>query len=206
MELTWFRTPAGDDPGRLNLCFNAIDLHVVRGKADEVVVAHDGANLDRARLLEQVAALAGALRGLGVEPGSAVGVLLDDPLDDLLLLLACARLGAAYVALPEAGPQHLVDARRPHVVATSRSLGFGEHLPAVRLVRGFPPAEPARDVDWDLAIRAGRTDPAACADLPPDLTAFVVDDEAVSIVDALTHDSAPARRLATLVAGEPLSL
>jgi hypothetical protein len=206
MELTWFRAPSGDDPGRLNLCFNALDLHVVRGGAEDVVVRHRRGSLDRARLLEQTAALGGALRGLGVRAGQPVAALLDDELDDLLLLLACTRVGAAYVALPATAPERDLDAHRPRLLATSRPLDLRGHVPAACLVRGFPPVEETRDVDWDVALRAGGADPAACADVPADLTALVVDGVAVPVGDALTHDSGPARRLATLAAGDPLDL
>jgi propionyl-CoA synthetase len=170
------------------------------------VVRHERWTLDRARLLEQAAALGGALRGLGVRPGQPVGALLDDPLDDLLLLLACARLGAAYLVLPDGSPDTAVDAHEPRVVATSRPLEFAGHVPAACLVRGFPPADGSRDVDWDVAMRAGGTDPAACADLPPDLPAIVVDGATVPVGDVVTHGSTPARRLATLVAGDAVSL
>ena len=36
MAVTWFRAPDGDDPGTLNACYNALDIHVIRGRADEV--------------------------------------------------------------------------------------------------------------------------------------------------------------------------
>ena len=31
MQITWFRQPAGDDPGSLNLCYHAVDIAVIRG-------------------------------------------------------------------------------------------------------------------------------------------------------------------------------
>lgn len=190
----------------MNLCFDALDLNVVRGAAGDVAVVDGTARVDFATLLEQAAALGGALRGLGVEPGHAVAALLENPHDELLLLLACARLGAAYVGLPPGAAEATVDAHQPRVVALSRPLVFGTHMPAACLVRGFPPAEEHRDLAWDLALRAGRTDPAPSVELPPKATAFVVDGTAVTLADALGHDSWPGRRLATLVAGDAVEL
>ena len=33
--VTWFRAPSDDHPGILNACYNALDIHVVRGHADD---------------------------------------------------------------------------------------------------------------------------------------------------------------------------
>ena len=103
MELSWFRQPAGDDPGSLNLCYNALDRHVVHGRAEAPAVRAEGRTLDFATLLEHTAALAGAMRSLGVAPGVPVAADLDEGLDRLLVLLAALRLGAVYVEGERAG-------------------------------------------------------------------------------------------------------
>lgn len=103
MELTWFRRPAGDDPGTLNLCYNALDLHVVRGRAAAPAVRTSDRTVDYATLVEQSAALAGAMHGLGVDPGGYLGSEVTDDLDRLLVLLAALRLGAVYVDGDSAG-------------------------------------------------------------------------------------------------------
>lgn len=199
MELTWFRRPGESGTGTLNLCFNAVDLHVVRGSATAPAVRHAGGELDFAHLLEQVAALAGVLRGFAVGPGTPVAAALEDPLDRLLFLLAALRVGAVHgeLADPALDP--------PALVATSRPLPT-DAAPAVVLLRGLPVTDPEREVDWELAHRAGRTDPAACADLGPDSAAYVVDGTVVPLAEAADHDSWPGRACARLVAGEPLDL
>ena len=59
--------------GRLNTCFNALDRHVINGRADQPALVHESAysglttTLTYAQLLEQVAAFAGALRACGVD-------------------------------------------------------------------------------------------------------------------------------------------
>ena len=205
MQLTWFRAPSGDDAGTLNVCFHAVDLHVVRGAAEQPAVRHGSVVLDHATLLEQVAALGGALRGLGVEPGQAVAGSLADPLDDLLLLLACLRLAATYVALPD-DPGPLLARHTPRVVATSRPLDLPADGPAACLVRGLEPRDVGRDLDWDVALRAGRTDPAPCRDQGGDAVALAVDGVEVRARDVLDHPSRRGRRLATLAAGDLLDL
>ena len=40
--VTWFRPPIDGHPGLLNACYNALDIHVVRGRADDVAAHLDG--------------------------------------------------------------------------------------------------------------------------------------------------------------------
>lgn len=204
MELTWFRRPGPDGPGTLNLCFNAVDLHVVHARATEPAVRTATAELDFATLLERVGALAGAMRGLGIGPGSGVVGLLDDPLDRLFLLLACLRLGAVHLDLDPVADAESIARFGPHLVATSRAVDTS--AAAVVLLRGLAPEDATREVDWEIAVRAGRTDPAACVDLSPDSPAYVVGGETVSLLDLTTHDSWAGRASAALCAGGPLDL
>lgn len=211
MELSWFRRPGaghgtGEEGGTLNLCYNAVDVRVVRGEADHPAVLDGDRTVSLAVLLEQIASLAGAMRAVGVEPESAVGVLLDDPADRLLMLLACLRLGAVHVELSAESPTSGIDQHRPHLVATSRPLGYADHVPAACLVRGLPPEDESRDLDWDIAVKAGRTDPAPCAALAPGSTAYVVAGVAVPIAAAIEDDSWAGRVCATLCAGQTIDL
>lgn len=153
MELSWFRQPGEAGAGTLNLCFNAVDRHVVRGAATEPAVRHDTATLDYATLLADVAALAGTMRRLGVIEGTGVGVALDEDVDRLLVLLACLRVGAVYV-------EGDLSARATHLVVEP-----GMVDPAVRAGRADPaactelaPGTPAYVVDGEVVPLAGAAD------------------------------------------------
>ena len=61
VDVAWFRTPADGDPGTLNACYVALDLPVIRGRADDVALVIDGTDHTFARLLTEVAACAGVL-------------------------------------------------------------------------------------------------------------------------------------------------
>jgi len=193
MDLTWFRKPSADQPGTLNLCYNALDRHVIRGGAVRPALVTAARTDDFATLLEHVGALAGALRVLGVGPGARVRTSLDDPADALLAALACLRLGAVHG-----------DVEEPTVLVTSRE----EDDPAVRVrvLRGVVVADPARDVDWDLAIKAGRDEPAPCVDVAPEDPAWVHAGDVVRVRDAVGHGSGLGRALALLCDGEPVEL
>ena len=134
-----------------NVSFALLDAPVIAGLGDEPVVGE----LSHARLLEEVAALGGVLRHLGAAPAVPVVVDLEGDLDAVVAALAVARIGAVVTARDHPGA--------PVVVAWS-----GSQVPAAgrtRVVRGDLVVEP--DLEWDVMMRAGRTDPAACEVLDP---------------------------------------
>ena len=193
-EPVWFRPPTPTRPGTLNLCFGALDLPVVRGHAaEDAVRLPGGTTLDFATVLERVGALAGALRLLGVGAGDGVRLALDDPLDHLLALLACARLGAPHG-----------DTDGPVALITSREYDDGSAR--VRVLRGVPVGDPGRDVGWEQAYHAGRAEPAPCAAVEGGATAWEYAGRAVTCRDALGDDSPPGRMLAQLTARQPVDL
>lgn len=203
-ELTWFRKPGSGHPGTLNLCYNALDRHVIAGNAGLPLLAAGGSVLDVATVLERVSALAGVFRGLGVAPGEAVGIVLDDAADEVFALLAALRVGAvARVGDDAAGWVRLLVTSRADVDATA-SEGSGREDRVVRLLRGVTPVDPQWDLDWDLAFRAGREDPAPCVDVPADQPALVAGGVVVATIDAVGHDSRAGRVLGRLVAGRSL--
>ncbi|MDP3891562.1 MAG: hypothetical protein Q8Q44_10050, partial [Nocardioides sp.] len=143
---------------------------------------------------------------LGVTAGSRVVLALDDPADELLALLACARLGAVFVTVPPADLAVAVDHHRPVLVATSAPPVFGAHVPAACVVRGTPTLDPGRDLDWEMAVRAGRTQGSAVVDRSPSDPAYVVGDRVVSVGEALEPSSPHGPSLGSLVAGRPVDL
>ena len=164
-DVTWFRAPADDDPGTVNACYNALDIHVVRGRADDVVLALGGTDHTFAQLLTEVAACAGVLRAFGIGVGDRVVVGSLPPVHGVIATLAIARVGA------EAAYDNSAGARgRVQVAATEGGVAFlvdGDELP------------------WDIAILAGRTYPAHTADVPGDAVLAVHGDDTLTVLDAL---------------------
>lgn len=115
--------------GLLNTCYNALDRHVVRGRADQVALVYDSAmtgaqqTFTYAQLLEKVAAFAGGLRALGVGRGDRVVIYLPMIPEAVIAMLACARLGAVHsvvfggFAAPELAVR--IDDARPKVVVSA---------------------------------------------------------------------------------------
>lgn len=164
-DVTWFRAPADDDPGTLNACYNALDIHVVRGRADDVALALDGTDHTFAQLLTEVAACAGVLRAFGIGVGDRLVLGWVPPETAVVVVLAAARVGA-LVAYDNSAGAH----GRVQVAATEGGVAFlvdGDELP------------------WDIAMRAGRTDPAPSADVPGDAVLAVHGDDTLTVLDAL---------------------
>ncbi|QIX26247.1 propionyl-CoA synthetase [Nocardioides sp. JQ2195] len=201
MELAWFRKPGADDEGTLNLAYNILDLPVIRGRATDPAVT-GAVDLDFAGLLEQVGAVAGAFRSLGVTPGSQVGVRLDDPVRELVALLATLRLGATFVEIDASAD---LGDTTPGLLVTDTAMPFGDHVPPVVVVSGIEPGDPTRDVAWEVAHKAGATDPAGCEPVAPGTTAYVLG-ASVRTIDVAADPSRLGVVLATLLAGGPVHL
>jgi propionyl-CoA synthetase len=86
----------------LNTCYNALDRHVIAGRADQPALIHDSpvtgttATYTYAELLDLVARFAGALRGFGVGQGDRVVIYLPMVPEAVIAMLACARIGAIH--------------------------------------------------------------------------------------------------------------
>ncbi|MGZ8741649.1 MAG: propionyl-CoA synthetase [Nocardioides sp.] len=143
-----------------------------------------------AELLEKVATFAGALRGFGVEKGDRVVIYMPMIAEAVIAMLACARIGAVHsVVFGGFAPHELairIDDARPKVVVSAscgiepsrvveykpmldRALDLAEHKPDVCVVKQRPQSEATmvegRDVDWNLAMKAGRTAMAECVEV-----------------------------------------
>src|SRR5215212_824183 len=178
--------------GRLNTCFNALDRHVIAGRADQPALIHDSpvtgttTTYTYAELLDLVARFAGVLRGLGVGKGDRVVLYLPMVPEAAIAMLACARIGAVHsVVFGGFAPAELaarIDDARPTVVVSAScgieptrvveykpmldaALERAEHQPSACVILQRAQALAAmgeRDIDWATAMRHGAVPPAEC--------------------------------------------
>ncbi|MCA1226291.1 propionyl-CoA synthetase [Saccharopolyspora sp. 6M] len=198
--IDWDRAPsrALDESGRwfpdgvLNTCFNALDRHVRDGRGEQAAVIWDSAMTGEVsrwtyrELLDRTARFAGALRARGVGKGDRVIVYLPMIPEALVVMLACARIGAVHsVVFGGFAPKELAaridDALPAIVVAAScglepnrvveykpivdEALRLAEHRPAGGVLvfqRDRARAELGPD-DADAAEALAAAEPADCA-------------------------------------------
>jgi propionyl-CoA synthetase len=183
----FFRWFAG---ARLNTCYNALDRHAERGRANQLALIYDSPVTDTVRgytyreLRDEVARFAGALRRLGVERGDRVVIYMPNVPEAVIAMLACARLGAihsvvfgGFAANELAG--RITDARPKVVVSASCGIEPGRLVPYKPLLDGAidlvevkpdhcvilqrPQLEAElkdRDIGWEDAIAGA--EPAEC--------------------------------------------
>ena len=176
--------------GMLNTCYNALDRHVIDGRADQPAVIHESAItgkssiLTYAQMLEKTARFAGALRMAGVEKGDRVVIYMPMVPEALIAMLACARLGAVHsVVFGGFAPAELaarIDDAKPKVIVSAscgleptriveykpmldESISLASHKPSrcIILQREQHIVElGSNDIDWNDAM--AMAEPAEC--------------------------------------------
>ncbi|MGB5951290.1 MAG: AMP-binding protein [Ornithinimicrobium sp.] len=177
---------------RLNMCFNALDRHVVHGRADQTALIYDSpvTNTQRsytyAELLDLVARFAGVLRDLGVGQGDRVVIYLPMVPEAVISMLACARIGAVHsvvfggfapaelaARIEDAAPKVVVSASCgveptrvvPYKPMLDAAIERSSHKPqtCVILQRAQLRCEMGdRDIDWKQVMAPGVVQPAGC--------------------------------------------
>jgi propionyl-CoA synthetase len=145
--------------GVCNTCFNAVDRHVARGRANQTAVIYDSPvtntkrTISYAELLAEVKTLAAILVDLGVRKGDRVIIYMPMVPEAMFAMLACARIGAVHsVVFGGFAAKELatrIDDAKPKLIL-SASCGI----------------EPGRVVNYkpllDQAIALAHAKPAAC--------------------------------------------
>ena len=117
-----------------SLGFDLLDRHVVHGRGEDVACSDSTGTLSFARLLEQVAALAGGLRAVGLGAGDEVEVRVAPDNLRVQVVCACIRLGAVSA---ERGDVRIIEGAAGATVHTVDD-----------------------EFDLSLVLRVGKTDPA----------------------------------------------
>src|SRR4029079_12112858 len=88
--------------GVVNTCYNALDRHVVGGRANQVALIHDSpltssiTKFTYAELLDEVKTLAAVMQDFGVTKGDRVILYMPLVPEAVMAMLACARIGAVH--------------------------------------------------------------------------------------------------------------
>lgn len=149
----------------MNVCFHLLDDQVIAGRADDHVLSSPPTSF--ARLLEEVAAFGGVLRAVEVDRGDAVLVDLSASYEAVVAALAVARVGGVLAsALADAEPVVVVT---DDLAGVRGALDGSSYQPGTVVVHGEHDELDARqELDWQIGMQAGRTDPAPCVELDPE--------------------------------------
>ena len=88
--------------GVVNTCYNALDRHVVTGRADQIALIHDSplsnsvTTFTYAEILREVMTLAAVMQDFGVIKGDRVVLYMPMVPQAMVAMLACARIGAIH--------------------------------------------------------------------------------------------------------------
>lgn len=158
--------------GSLNSCYNALDLHVETGRADQPALIYDSAVTNSTRvfsyraLLDEVARFAGVLLRQGVEKGDRVIIYMPMVPEAVIAMLACARIGAIHSVVfggfaANELANRINDARPKLIVSASCGIEVNRVVPYKPLL--------------DQAIELANTKPAACIifQRPPELARMI---------------------------------
>src|SRR3974390_2864016 len=86
----------------VNTCYNALDRHVERGRANQAALIHDSpltgkiSSFTYAEVLKEVQTLAAIMQDFGVAKGDRVILYMPMVPEAVVAMLACARIGAVH--------------------------------------------------------------------------------------------------------------
>ena len=169
--------------GLTNTCYNAVDLHVERGRGEQTALIYDSPLTNTIRsfsyraLRDEIARFAGALASLGVTKGDRVIIYMPMVPETVVAMLACARIGAVHSVVfggfaANELSKRIADAKPKVIVSAScglepgRTIAYKPMLDEAIALSPFKPdrcvilqrpqaAAPTteRDVDWNDVMR-----------------------------------------------------
>lgn len=174
--------------GETNLSYNCLDHHVNRGWGGHAALVAENERGERrvytyAQLLEAVKRAAAGLRGMGIRKGDRVAIYMPTSPDAIIVMLACARIGAIHlVVFAGFGSGALADriqlggaravftadvtwrkgreVKLKEIVDQAVEAGGGavERVVVLRRTSAEVPMKSGRDIGWEefLALAAGQ--------------------------------------------------
>ena len=177
--------------GKLNTCFNAVDLHVQQGRGSQPALIYDSPvtntkqTITYQELLDRVAHTAGFLKGLGLQKGDTVIVYMPMIPEAVVSMLACARLGVIHsVVFGGFAPRELairIDDAKPKVILSAscgievarvipykplldEAIQLADHKPEYCVIfqRPMAPANLIAGRDFEWTALEAKAQPAGC--------------------------------------------
>jgi len=133
--------------GTLNTCYNALDLHIDRGRGKQRALIYDSpvtgtvTEFTYQELRDRVAVIAGALRRQGIAKGDRVIIYMPMVPEAVMAMLACARIGAIHSVVFGGFAAHelakrIDDARPKLILSASCGIEVNRVIPYKPLLDG----------------------------------------------------------------------
>src|SRR5215211_2149205 len=171
--------------GRCNTCWNALDRHVERGRADQPALIYDSPvtgtkkTFTYRQLRDEVATFAAVLEDLGVRKGDRVILYMPMIPEALIGMLACARIGAIHSVVfggfaADELATRINDAKPKVIVSASCGIEVNRVIPYKPML--------------DKAIDSAKHKPEHCIILQrPQTEAQLISERDIEWSDALAH-------------------
>lgn len=131
--------------GKVNITQNCLDRHVRDGKGEKLAYVYknelgEEEKITYRQLLERVGQCANWLVESGVKKGDTVGIYMPTSIEQIVAMLACARIGAIHTVIfagfsKEAVKQRLLDAGCKVVITSDVSYRRGKIIDLLEVVR-----------------------------------------------------------------------
>lgn len=173
--------------GSLNTCYNALDVHIERGRGKQRALIYDSPVTNTVReftyneLRDLVARFAGALVLQGVSKGDRVVIYMPMVPETVIAMLACARIGAVHSVVFGGFASHelakrIDDARPKIILSASCGIEVNRAIPYKPLL--------------DAAIEMAEHKPERCVILQrPQARATLIEGRDLDWADALENAS-----------------
>jgi AMP-binding enzyme/Acetyl-coenzyme A synthetase N-terminus len=179
-DVRWFEN------GKLNVCYNAVDRHVLAGRGPQTALLWEGDEpgdvqaITYSQLQTRVCQIASALQASGVQRGDVVTLYMPMIPDLPATMLACARIGAAHSVVfagfsAEALAQRIVAAQSKVVVTATVGYRGGKVINLKEIVDAARTKENSNAVVDQVLVWERIGD----GDIIPDLPAYEMTDKDV---------------------------
>jgi len=124
--------------GKINICYNCLDRHIKNGKRNKVAYIYTNENSQEIKitygeLFESVSRFANGLKSLGIKKGDRVTINMAQTIEQVIAVLACARIGAIHSVVfggfaPHALKLRIEDAQSKLVITSTWTQRRGKKI------------------------------------------------------------------------------
>jgi len=213
-DIFWYKKPTkilnSDNPpfykwfqdGVTNTCYNAVDLHVEKGKGEKIAIIYDSPitnsqkKITYNQLKEQVSIFAGALTNQGIKKGDRIIIYMPMIPEAVIAMLACGRIGAVHSVVfggfaPNELASRIDDSKAKIILSAScgyepgrtieykpllkKAIELAKHKPEKCIIyqrKDFKVDLEKNEIDWNDAVKEAK--PVECVEMNANDYAYIL--------------------------------